>query len=50
MAGLAGGNQGAGVSLLYHQLNLSVHSSRTGALGVIGLSGRARQRIKGENW
>ncbi|MBA7465079.1 hypothetical protein ES707_00241 [subsurface metagenome] len=41
MAGPAGGNQGAGGSLLSHQLNLSRHPSRTGALGLIGLSGRA---------
>ena len=35
-----------GFSSDYHQLNLSTHSSRTGALGVSGLSGRVHQRIK----
>jgi len=30
-----------GVVIFLHQLNLSAHSSRTGALGVIGLSDRA---------
>ena len=42
--GPAGGKPGCwGISSDYHQLNLSTHSSRTGALGVIGFSGRARQ-------
>ncbi len=50
MGGSCRGKPGCwGFSSDYHQLNLSTHSSRTGALGVIGLSGRARQRIKGEN-
>ncbi len=46
MAVPTGGNQGTDSS---YELNVSTHSSRTAALGVIGLSDRACQRIEGEN-
>jgi len=45
--GLVGGNQGAGgFRRDYHQLNLSIYSSRDRSPVGIGLSGKARQRIK----
>ena len=45
--GPVGGNQGAGVFLLITTSLIKVRTPPvTGALGVIGLSGRARQKIK----